>query len=128
MRTILALASVAVILAAPLAPVAAAEQGLSDALKPPNGSTLVGRFAARGSQVYACAPVVGTPEQEAAMAGKLAWRFEAPDAVLTSPDGKVVLKHGAGPSWEAGDGSKVVGKVIATQDAPAKGAVPWLLL
>ena len=128
MRTILALASGAFILVAPVAPVTAAEQGISDALKPPGGSTLIGRFAAAGSQVYVCAPVVGTPEQEAADAGKLAWSFKAPDAVLKSPDGGTILKHDAGPSWEAGDGSRVVGKVIATQDAPAKGAVPWLLL
>ncbi len=122
MRTVLALASGAFILAAHASP--AAEQGSPDALAPPAGSTLVGRFAATGSQVYTCAAQAGAPDE----AGALAWSFKAPEAVLTSPDGKVTLEHYAGPSWEAADGSKVVGKVTAMRDAPAPGAVPWLLL
>ena len=127
MRTILAAASGALlILAATAAPAAEQEQGVSDALKPPGGSTLIGRFAATGSQVYVCAPAVGTAQQEAAQAGALACCWSAPEAGLKSSEGGTTLKHYAGPSWEAADGSKVTGKVIATQDAA--GAVPWLLL
>lgn len=40
--------------------------------------------------------------------------------------------HGAGPFWQALDGSKVNGSVKARADAPAgtgsAGAIPWLLL
>ena len=37
-------------------------------------------------------------------------------------------KHYAGPTWEAPDGSKVVGKVLVNELAPKAGAIPWLLL
>ena len=34
----------------------------------------------------------------------------------------------AGPTWEASDGSKVVGVVKAKVDAPDPRSIPWLLL
>src|SRR6185503_67311 len=37
-------------------------------------------------------------------------------------------RHYAGPHWEASDGSKVLGTVRERADAPAAGAIPWLLL
>jgi hypothetical protein len=37
-------------------------------------------------------------------------------------------KHYAGPHWESTDGSKVVAAVKERADAPAAGAIPWLLL
>ena len=43
-------------------------------------------------------------------------------------DGKKIAKHYAGPTWEANDGSKVVGEVLKKLDAKKPGAVPWLLL
>jgi Protein of unknown function (DUF3455) len=76
---------------------------------------------ARGVQIYSC---------NAAANGAAAWAFVAPDADLFA-DAKgttVIGKHGAGPFWQALDGSKVVGQVKARADAPVVGAIPWLLL
>jgi hypothetical protein len=36
--------------------------------------------------------------------------------------------HYAGPTWEANDGSKVVGEVVERANAAGPGAIPWLLL
>jgi hypothetical protein len=38
--------------------------------------------------------------------------------------GKRIGGHYAGPTWEANDGSKVVGEVLQRADAPRPGAVP----
>jgi Protein of unknown function (DUF3455) len=42
--------------------------------------------------------------------------------------GERIGRHYGGPTWEANDGSKVVGEVQERADAPRPGAVPWLLL
>jgi hypothetical protein len=34
----------------------------------------------------------------------------------------------AGPSWQAQDGSTVVGEVITSSTSPQAGSIPWLLL
>jgi hypothetical protein len=36
--------------------------------------------------------------------------------------------HYAGPTWEAGDKSKIVASVKARANAPDSNAIPWLLL
>jgi len=54
--------------------------------------------------------------------------FRSAQAGLFDGNGKQVGKHYAGPSWEATDGSKIVGKVKQSAAAPATGAIPWLLL
>jgi hypothetical protein len=87
-------------------------------LAPPTGTTLVGRYAAKGVQIYSCAAK--------GMANE--WAFKAPEAELIDAQGKAFAKHYAGPSWEAADGSKIVGKVVASGPAPKVGAIPWLLL
>jgi hypothetical protein len=76
--------------------------------------------AARGEQIYECRPgkTAGTHE----------WVFVAPEAALYDARGRTVGHHGAGPSWQATDGSRVVGTVKARADAPARDAIPWLLL
>ncbi len=48
--------------------------------------------------------------------------------MLTDASGKAVGRHFAGPSWQATDGSTVVGEVEATGAAPQPGDVPWLVL
>lgn len=55
------------------------------------------------------------------------WLFQAPRASLYDDDGNLVAEHFSGPTWQAADGSTVVGRVIskATPDATA---IPWLLL
>ena len=42
--------------------------------------------------------------------------------------GRRIGSHGAGPSWQARDGSRVVGTLKARADAPRADAIPWLLL
>jgi hypothetical protein len=85
---------------------------------PPPGAVLLLEATATGVQIYAC---------EAASGG-FAWVFKAPEATLLDHQGHQVATHFAGPSWKAGDGSTVVGEVLAKADAPEAGAVPWLLL
>ena len=87
----------------------------------PASESLVRTLWADGVQIYECrakADGAGFPE----------WVFVAPDARLADVNGVLVGHHYAGPTWEAGDGSKVVGVVKAKVDAPKPGDIPWLLL
>jgi len=84
------------------------------ALHPGTDATLVLTTAARGVQIYEC------------RGGS--WTFVAPQAELFDSAGRIVGTHGAGPFWQASDGSRVVAGVQARADAPAAGAIPWLLL
>jgi hypothetical protein len=92
-------------------------QDIPAKLAPPAGTKLVGKYAAKGVQIYTCTAKGSASE----------WSFKAPEAVLTDAHGKK-LKHYAGPTWEAADGSKIVGKAVANEPAPKAGAIPWLLL
>jgi hypothetical protein len=73
---------------------------------------------ARGAQIYECRAKGAGHE----------WAFVAPDAELLDTRGNVIGRHGAGPYWQALDGSRVNGTVKARADAPVAGAIPWLLL
>ena len=84
----------------------------------PAGESLARVVPARGVQIYQCRAKAGTHE----------WAFIAPDAELLDSTGKVVGRHGAGPFWEALDGSRVSASVKARADAPDKRDIPWLLL
>jgi hypothetical protein len=77
-------------------------------------------LGAVGVQIYECktAPDKAVPS----------WAFVAPQAELMDAAGAKAGTHGAGPFWQAADGSRVVGSVKARADAPAAGAIPWLLL
>jgi hypothetical protein len=86
----------------------------------PAGAKLVAHFHATGAQVYTCGP--------APTGGAFAWTLKQPDAKLTDAKGKPAGTHGAGPSWTSTDGSSITAKKVAQADAPAPGAVPWLLL
>jgi hypothetical protein len=101
----------------------ASAPGRSDAMPPglaaPAGHGLAFELRAEGVQIYACA---GSSE-----GGGAAWVLRAPEATLVDARGARAGTHGAGPTWEALDGSTVVGaKVAAGPTEPA--AVPWLLL
>jgi hypothetical protein len=85
-----------------------------DSLKPAAGESLALRVPAKGVQIYECRD------------GK--WAFVAPEAELFDAAGKKIGVHFAGPHWESADGSRIVGKLKARADAPAAGAIPWLLL
>jgi hypothetical protein len=76
---------------------------------------------ATGVQIYACAPAKDPA------AGNV-WTFRAPEAELRDQAGHAFGRHYAGPTWEANDGSKVIGVVKAKENAPDPTAIPWLLI
>jgi hypothetical protein len=83
----------------------------------PDGNKLFLVGHAVGVQIYACAP---------APTG-FAWSLLGPRANLYDDHGNLVVTHFAGPSWQAKDGSTVVGTV--TGRAPVdRTAIPWLRL
>ena len=77
--------------------------------------------AAKGVQIYECQAKKDDP-------AKFEWAFKGPEADLFDRNGKKVGKHYAGPTWEANDGSKVVGEFKARADAKDASVIPWLLL
>jgi len=87
------------------------------ALTPAADQNLYEVFDAEGVQIYSCN----------ANSTGAAWVFVAPRADLLNDGGQQIGTHYAGPTWEANDGSTVVGAKQAgvTVDATA---VPWLLL
>jgi hypothetical protein len=76
-----------------------------------NEAFLVGHVST-GVQIYKCD---GT-----------SWTFVAPRADLVDDNGQLIIKHFAGPTWQATDGSSVVaGRVDGVTVDP--NAIPWLL-
>lgn len=72
---------------------------------------------AKGTQNYTCQPAPNG----------YAWTLVAPAATLVGDNGKLLMTHYGGPTWEANDGSKVVGARVdgVTVD---QSAIAWLLL
>jgi hypothetical protein len=91
----------------------------------PAGATVKARTHAVGAQIYTCTASAAAGD---AGATTYAWTFKAPDAKLFDADGVQVGTHGAGPHWTSNDGSVVNGTKVAGVDAPAAGAIQWLLL
>jgi hypothetical protein len=94
-----------------------AQTPLPDAIAAP-GETTVLSVHAEGAQVYEC---------KAGADGKLAWAFREPIATLLA-DGKTIGRHYAGPNWEHGDGSAVVGKVAGNAPGASADDIAWLKL
>jgi len=94
---------------------------IPDKLKPGAGESLAMVVPAKGVQIYECRAKKDAP-------GAWEWAFVAPEAELFDTRGYKIGKHYAGPHWEATDGSKLVGALKERTDAPAAGAIPWLLL
>jgi hypothetical protein len=82
-------------------------------LNAPAGNKLAFTLDAVGVQIYTCQAS--------------GWVFQAPEATLYNSGGQLAGTHYVGPTWEANDGSKVVGAKVAgfTVDP---SSVPWLLL
>jgi hypothetical protein len=99
----------------------APQGGVPERLKPAANESLAMTFAAKGVQIYECRA------RKDAAAG-YEWAFVAPEADLFDARGHTVGHHGAGPVWQASDGSRVLGTVKERADAPVAGAIPWLLL
>lgn len=76
------------------------------------------QLTGKGVQIYTC---------ERTTAG-FGWRLKGPDAILTDAAGKTAGRHFAGPSWQANDGSLVVGEPLVASPSPESGAVAWLVL
>src|SRR5437879_5645089 len=74
--------------------------------------------SAKGVQVYVCSKTESG----------WTWTFKAPEADLFDGAGARIGRHYGGPTWEGGDGGKVVGAMKASAAAPAADAIPWLLL
>jgi hypothetical protein len=87
----------------------------------PDGHRFDFRLKGVGVQIYSCNTIT-TPTGTS-----YGWVLKAPDADLLFPNGRIAGSHYAGPTWEALDGSTVVGMRLAgvTVDATA---IPWLLL
>jgi uncharacterized protein DUF3455 len=90
-----------------------------ESLKAPAGEEVILSAHATGVQIYVC---------QSETDEKSTWVLKAPEAELTDANGKTIIHHSAGPTWKHVDGSQVTGKMVAKQDAPKPGAIPWLLL
>jgi Protein of unknown function (DUF3455) len=98
----------------PLAPTTPAEIAV------PAGNALFMEVLANGVQIYTCkAKDDGTGYE---------WSFTAPEAMLYDTSMNLIGTHGAGPFWEAKDGSRVEGNVRAKVASSNPAAIPWLLL
>ncbi|MGC1301597.1 MAG: DUF3455 domain-containing protein [Caulobacteraceae bacterium] len=101
------------------------------------------RFAACAAGVLACAPFGAHAAESTAIqaVGKgvqiyscqpsgagFAWKLQGPEATLSASDGRVIGRHFAGPSWQATDGSTIVGEPVVASASPDDGAIPWLVL
>jgi len=95
--------------------------GVPAALRVQPGQVLTLVAKATGVQIYECGVSSGD-------AARYQWIFKAPEASLSTPHGKSLGKHYAGPSWEAEDGSKVVARVKASDAEHDPSSIPWLLL
>lgn len=91
--------------------------GLAAAQSPPAKSPAIEAFG-KGVQIYSCK----------ASNGGYAWSLKAPDASLQDAKGNVIGKHFAGPSWQATDGSTVVGEPLNVSPSPNAGAIAWIVL
>ena len=103
--------------AAAFVAIAGVAHAADELVPPPQGAPLLLEASADGVQVYVC---------EAKDQG-FTWTFKAPEANLFDKQGLQVGSHFGGPTWKIGDGA-VIGDVAARADAPAGGAIPWLLL
>ena len=90
-------------------------------LRVPANQALTEQLHAKGVQIYTCQPTKSDPSQ-------FEWSFKQPEADLFTKGGRKIGKHYAGPTWEANDGSKVIGEVIAHIDSPKPNSISWLLL
>jgi hypothetical protein len=99
------------------APAAPAQPDVPTEIRVPDGNKLFLIAHAIGEQIYSCD----------ATASGFRWALVAPRADLYDDHGKLIATHFRGPTWQATDGSNVVGRRDAdiTVDATA---IPWLRL
>jgi Protein of unknown function (DUF3455) len=95
-----------------------AAQDIPQQLQAPANEQLLLQVHGKGDQVYVCT----------SNAAQFAWTLKAPDAQLFDENGNPFGRHFAGPSWEANDGSRVIGKAVANWPSPDANSIPWLLV
>jgi hypothetical protein len=100
---------------------ATAPPQVAESLKVPAGQVLTLKTSATGVQIYECKAAKDD-------AARFEWTLKAPEADLFDSSGAKMGKHYGGPTWEANDGSKVVGEVRGRDSGPDAAAIPWLLL
>ena len=98
------------VLAALVAVVATAFLAQAALAGPPPPSVPDGLPPQDGSKPYLIGHGVGV--QNCACDG-VAWNFVVPRADLLDYNGNLIIHHFGGPSWQAKDGSTVVGAVVA---------------
>jgi hypothetical protein len=76
-------------------------------------------LSSKGVQIYECGSGEGAEPT---------WAFVEPQAELFNTSGALIGTHGMGPSWQAVDGSRLVGTLRARVESPRADALPWLLL
>jgi hypothetical protein len=91
-----------------------------ESLKAAHGEVLTFVAQAAGVQIYECRAVKDKPAH-------FEWVLKGPEAELFD-GGRIIGRHYTGPTWEANDGSKVVGQIKARANGPDSSAIPWLLL
>ncbi|CAB3748286.1 DUF3455 domain-containing protein [Paraburkholderia solisilvae] len=85
---------------------------------PPDAQVVLSTTAT-GVQVYAC---------EFDASHQLMWAFKSPLATLYEAHGQEAVHHSAGPTWQAQDGSTIVGQVRAQAPSDTPNSIPQLLL
>ncbi|WP_460903134.1 DUF3455 domain-containing protein [Paraburkholderia jirisanensis] len=88
------------------------------ALVPPDAQPVMS-LTATGVQIYNC---------EYDSAHRLGWVFKSPKATLYDEHGHVAVQHDAGPTWQAEDGSKIAGHMLAQAASASPGSIAQLLL
>jgi hypothetical protein len=91
------------------------------ALQVPAAGLSVRHTRGTGVQIYECR----ANKDDAA---RFEWQLKAPDAEIRDTAGMKIGKHYAGPTWEALDGSKVIGELVARVNSADPNAIAWLLL
>ncbi|HEX3602765.1 MAG TPA: DUF3455 domain-containing protein [Steroidobacteraceae bacterium] len=90
-------------------------------LRVPAAQPLLKELHATGVQIYECQAAKDDASQ-------FEWSFKAPEAVLSTKAGKKIARHYGGPTWEAKDGSRVVGDIVSSSPSQKPNSIPWLLL
>src|SRR5262245_4374425 len=95
---------------------------------PPSPDVPGGIAVADGNKVFLVGHAVGVQIYSCnATTGGYGWSLVAPRASLYDDNGKLIATHFAGPTWQARDGSTVVGQRVNGVSVDVT-AIPWLLL
>lgn len=97
----------------------------------PAEPSVPGTIAVRdGHKVFLIGNAVGVQIHTCSAVGSgYGWRFAGPRATLYGDNGKLLMTHFAGPSWQTTDGSKVMAVLDENASITVdQTAIPWLRL